>query len=198
MSFLTRCYGCSTRRSSPSTLRIREQSYNNQIKSIITEFQANRIMKKEDLEKIFNDIRTLIAGTRTNFFIKSFYSQALSVDTFSGFPELQGNSTNCKFQIADVTLNGKSFTVFYKIVKYENQDRSIATEQTDILLYDVVNSLIIDLIIHKNNGNIEYHNDANKFFKLRNHFPIYNDSTLSFYKVDRQKSYWDFNIIKYI
>jgi len=195
MSFLTRCYGCSTRRSSPSTLQ--EESYNNQIKSIIEGFHANRKMKKEDLEKHFNDIRTLVKGTRTNFFIKSFYSQALFVDTFSGFPELQGNSANCKFQIADVTLDRKSFTIFYKIVKYENQNRNITTERTDLLLYDVVNSIIIDKIIHKNNRNIQYHNDLNKFFKLRNHFPRYNDSTLSFYKSDRQKSYWDYNIIKY-
>jgi hypothetical protein len=133
MSFLTRCYGCSTRRSSPTNARIKEASYNTQLKTIINGFQANRKMKKEELEKLFNDIRTLVGGTRTPFFIKSFYSQTMFVDTFSGFPELEGNSANCKFQIADVTLNSKSLRIFYKIVKYESQDRSVPANRNDLL-----------------------------------------------------------------
>lgn len=198
MSFLTKCTGCTSRRSSPTTsTRIKEERYNIQIKSIIAGFHANRKMKKDDLEKLFDDIRTLVGGTRTNFFIKSFYSQALYVDTFSGFPELEGNSANCKFQIADVTLNGKSLQLFYKIVKYESQNRTVPTYRNDLLLYDVVNSLIIEKIIYKNNRDIQCLTDASRVFKLRDHIPTYVDSTLSFYKTDRQKSYWDYNIIKY-
>lgn len=197
MNLLAKCTGCSTRRSSPTNARINEASYNTQLKSIIAGFHANRKMKKENLETLFDSIRTLVGGTRTNFFIKSFYSQALFVDTFSGFPVLQGNSANCKFQIADVSLNSKSLKFFYKIVTYESQDRSVITNKNDLLLYDVVNSLIIERIIHKNNGNIEYSNDASKSFKLRDHIPVYVDSTLSFYKKDSQNSYWDYNIVKY-
>jgi hypothetical protein len=197
MNLLAKCTGCSTRRSSPTNTRINEATYNTQLKSIINGFHANRKMKKDDLETLFNSIRTLVGGTRTNFFIKSFYSQALFVDTFSGFPVLEGNSANCKFQIADVTLNGKSLKFFYKIVKYESQDRSVVTNKDDLLLYDVVNSLIIERIIHKNNGNIQYSSDTSKSFKLRDHIPVYVDSTLSFYKKDSQNSYWDYNIIKY-
>jgi len=197
MSFLTRCYGCSTKRSSPTTNLLKEASYNTQLKTIINGFHLNRKMKKEELEKLFDDIRTLVGGTRSNFFIKSFYSQTMFVDTFSGFPELQGNSANCKFQIADVTLNSKSLRIFYKIVKYESQDRSVSANKNDLLLYDVVNSLIMEKIIHKNNGNIQCHGDSNRFFKLRNHIPVFVDSTLSFYKTEGQKSFWDYNIIKY-
>jgi len=197
MSFFRKCTGCSTKRTSPTTPRITENRYNIYIESIINSFHANRKSKKEELEKTFNDIRTLVGATRTNFFIKSFYIQSLYVDTFDGFSKLEGNSANCKFQIADVTLNQKTLKFFYKIVKYESQNRNIETKRNDLLLYDVVNSVIIEKIIHKNNEDIECPTNSNIVFKLRNHFPKYISSSLSFYKTDSHNSYWDYNIIKY-
>lgn len=122
-------------------------------------------------------------------------------DTFSGYPELKGDSANCKFQIADVTLNGSPIKLFFKIVNYDSQNRNISGNSDDLVIYDVVNSKIIKKILKRYQGDIPYNNDPTKFFKLSDHIPIFVNSTLSYYKIlpfqRTYKYFWDYNEIKY-
>lgn len=143
------------------------------------------IIEIEKLIKTVNSKRE--DGLYTNMFlIKSFLCLLLQFYEYETIDngKLLGNSSNCKFTVANVRSNhgGTPYKLFVKVIDYSTQQMG---SRIDLSIYDVLTSIIFDKIFSIEN-----------YKKFKDFIPEYKGDCLSYIKGNRGDTYWDFNEIK--
>lgn len=179
------------------------EEYNNSINILIESYNLQRIEKENEdytlLNDFFIDIYLLfykyikmkkpfimnesfkkLLLESCDFFYKSTSIFLLNINSY--YPpqrdELKCVSANCKYIIADIKFenNKENERVFIKVVDYNEQLNKII----DLLLFDVINSIIFEKIIEENEI-------------YRNYIPKYKGSSISYIK----NNTWNYNDLIY-
>ena len=145
----------------------------------------------EKLNEFLDKIDKLIKSNKGYFsdyfyFIKSYISLFFPFQNYTTFTYtpyigglLLGNSSNCKFTIATVNINGNQFKLFNKIVDYNEQN---INGIQDLLIFDILSALIFDYIL-----------SLPHYFKYKDLIAKYKGSFLSYSHKDNKQYYWNYN-----
>lgn len=175
--------------------------YNRDLNTLIASFKPQITVLMDNYETPIGSFITAISnliksinsksedGLYNNLFlIKSYLCLLLHFYNYESIDngKLLGNSSNCKFTIANVTSNngGIPYKLFIKVIDYSSQ---YISSRTDLSIYDILTSIIFNKIFL-----------IEEYKKFKDFIPEYKGSCLSYIKKDATGTYWDFNDIKKI
>ncbi len=171
-------------------------TYHSRIDKLITDYKNDITLfmnSNQKLNEFISNINTLIVIykgasiiTDTIYFKKSYVSLFFPFQRYTRFSYtpyigglLLGNSSNCKFTIGTVNIDGNQFKLFNKIVDYSQQN--IYGHQ-DLLIFDILSATIFDYIL-----------SLPEYSKYKDLIAKYRGSFLSYSHKDNNKDFWNFN-----
>lgn len=169
-------------------------SYHTTIDNLIREYKNDITLfmnSNQKLNELMSEIDDLINSRKPSFldylyFKKSYISLFFPFQTYTNFSYtpyigglLLGNSSNCKFTIATVNINGNQFKLFSKIVDYSEQNKFGVQ---DLLIFDILSAIIFDYIL-----------SLNDYLQYKDSIAKYRGSFLSYTRKDNKKDFWNFN-----